>query len=243
MKTQPVLDQLEMAIRQRRPKGVIHHSDHGSKCTSIGFEGRCRRAGILPSMGSVADCFDNALCESFLSTLECELIDRHRFSTRAEAQRAVFDFIEGWYNLHQLHSSLGYDTPARYEKRYAARIAKGKEESIRPERHRDASEEHLKPALAGMSAMSSATPSAEPGQLQQLVTPHARTLLVDPCLLGIPSKLDAARQVSPADTRSKAEAAHQSRPVNEGTADHACENQSHDEAAHVHLLLHRSRST
>jgi len=99
MKTQLVLDALEMAIRQRRPKGVIHHSDHGSQYTSIEFGRRCRKAGIRPSMGTVGDCFDNALCESFFATLECELLDRNEFSTRAEARRAVFDFIEGWYNF------------------------------------------------------------------------------------------------------------------------------------------------
>ena len=163
MKTQLVLDALEMAIRQRRPKGVIHHSDHGSQYTAIDFGRRCRKAGIRPSMGSVGDCFDNALCESFFATMECELLDRNKFSTRTEAQRAVFDFIEGWYNLHRLHSSLDYDTPARYEKRYAARIAKEKEERIRAEGHCDAPEKHLEPALAGTPQMSSATLSAKPG--------------------------------------------------------------------------------
>ena len=164
MKTQLVLDALEMAIRQRRPKGVIHHSDHGSQYTSIDFGRRCRKAGIRPSMGSVGDCFDNALCESFFATLECELLDRNRFSTRAEARQAVFDFIEGWYNLHRLHSSLDYDTPARYEKRYMERIAaEEKEEKIRAKRQRNALEKHPKPALAGTSAMSSATLSAKSG--------------------------------------------------------------------------------
>ena len=164
MKTQLVLDALEMAIRQRHPKGVIHHSDHGSQYTSVDFGRRCHKAGIRPSMGSVGDCFDNAMCESFFATLECELLDRHEFRTRAEARRAVFNFIEGWYNLHRLHSSLGYDTPIRYEKRYAARIAaQGKEENIRPEGQCDALEEHFEPALAGTSKMSSATLSAKPG--------------------------------------------------------------------------------
>lgn len=163
MKTQLVLDALNMAIRQRRPKGVIHHSDHGSQYTSVAFGRRCRKAGIRPSMGTVGDCFDNALCESFFATLECELLDQNDFSTRAEAQRAVFDFIEGWYNLHRLHSSLGYDTPARYEKRHAARIAKEKEDTTRSQVHCDAPDEHLEPRLVGMSLMSSATLSAEPG--------------------------------------------------------------------------------
>ena len=164
MKTQLVLDALEMAIRQRRPNGVIHHSDHGSQYTSIEFGRRCREAGIRPSMGSVGDCFDNALCESFFATLECELIDRHRFVTRAEAQRAVFDFIEGWYNLHRLHSSLGYDTPARYEKRYAARIAAERQEEVMHSETRcERTTADFKPVLAGTSRMSSATLSAKPG--------------------------------------------------------------------------------
>ena len=67
-------------------------------------------------MGSVGDCYDNALCESFFATLECELLDRRRFRTQAEARMAVFDFIEGWYNPHRRHSALGYDSPVRFER-------------------------------------------------------------------------------------------------------------------------------
>ena len=68
-----VLDALDMALVQRRAKNVIHHSDQGSQYTSIAFGRRCREAGVRPSMGSVGDCYDNALCESFFATLECEL--------------------------------------------------------------------------------------------------------------------------------------------------------------------------
>ncbi len=68
-------------------------------------------------MGSVGDCFDNALCESFFATLECELIDRTSFKTRTEARLAVFDFIEGFYNPRRRHSSLGYHSSADYEAR------------------------------------------------------------------------------------------------------------------------------
>jgi putative transposase len=71
-------------------------------------------------MGSVGDCFDNAMCESFFATLECELLDRHRFPTQVEARIAVFDFIEGWYNTHRRHSALDYDSPISYERRHAA---------------------------------------------------------------------------------------------------------------------------
>jgi putative transposase len=115
LRTELVLAALDMALRQRRPKAVIHHSDQGSQYTSLAFGQRCRQAGVRPSMGSVGDCFDNALCESFFATLECELLDRQRFHTQDEARRAVFDFIEGWYNLHRRHSSLGYLSPAEFE--------------------------------------------------------------------------------------------------------------------------------
>ena len=70
------------------------------------------------SMGSVGDAYDNAMCESFFATLECELIDRVRMRTREEAEQAVFEFIEGWYNPHRRHSSLNYECPNGYEARY-----------------------------------------------------------------------------------------------------------------------------
>ena len=89
--TQLVLDALDMALTTRRPKGVIHHSDQGSQYTSIAFGTRCREAGVRPSMGSVGDAYDNAMAESFFATLECELLDRRRFKTQAEARIAVFD--------------------------------------------------------------------------------------------------------------------------------------------------------
>jgi putative transposase len=119
LRTELVLDALEMAIRQRRPRGVIHHSDQGSQYTSLAFGKRCREAGVRPSMGSVGDAYDNALCESFFATLECELLDRHRFRSQQEAGRAVFEFIEGWYNPQRRHSSLGYMSPVRYELSHA----------------------------------------------------------------------------------------------------------------------------
>ena len=105
--TQVVLDALDMALWQRRPSGVIHHSDQGSQYTSIEFGKRCREAGVRPSMGSVGDAYDNAMAESFFATLECELLDRRRFRTQAEARIAVFEFIEGFYNPRRRHSSLG----------------------------------------------------------------------------------------------------------------------------------------
>ena len=72
--------------------------------------------GVRPSMGSVGDAYDNALCESFFSTLECELLDRSRLKTQVEARLAVFEFIEGWYNPHRRHSALNYLSPINYER-------------------------------------------------------------------------------------------------------------------------------
>jgi len=115
LRTELVLDALEMAIGQRRPDGVIHHSDQGSQYTSLAFGKRCREAGVRPSMGSVGDAYDNAMCESFFATLECELLERRRFASQVEAKMACFSFIEGWYNPARLHSALGYRSPMAYE--------------------------------------------------------------------------------------------------------------------------------
>jgi putative transposase len=115
LRTELVLDALEMAIGQRQPGDVIHHSDQGSQYTSLAFGGRCREAGVRPSMGSVGDAYDNAMCESFFATLECELLERRRFASQAEARMACFSFIEGWYNPVRRHSALGYRSPMAYE--------------------------------------------------------------------------------------------------------------------------------
>jgi len=116
LRTELVLDALNMAVGQRRPRRpVIHHSDQGCQYTSLAFGHRCQEAGVRPSMGSVGDAYDNALCESFFATLECELLDRRRFATPTQARIAVFDFIEGWYNPHRRHSALDYESPLSYE--------------------------------------------------------------------------------------------------------------------------------
>jgi putative transposase len=119
LRTELVLDALNMAVTQRRPTRVIHHSDQGSQYTSLAFGRRCEEAGVRPSMGSVGDAYDNALCESFFATLECELLDRRRFATQIAARLAVFDFIEGWYNPHRRHSALAYLSPFTYEQQGA----------------------------------------------------------------------------------------------------------------------------
>ena len=133
--TQIVLDALDMALEQRAPAaGVIHHSDQGCQYTSIGFGGRCREAGVRPSMGSVGDCFDNAMCESFFATLECELLDRSSFIDRSVAEMAVFDFIEGFYNTRRRHSALGYLSPTAFEARSRDSQSPGSEPTTPPPR-------------------------------------------------------------------------------------------------------------
>lgn len=123
LRTRLVLAALDLAIRQRQPRGVIHHSDQGCQYTSLEFGRRCREAAVRPSMGSVGDCYDNALCESFFATLECELLARVRLATPAEGQRAVFDFIEGWYNPWRRHSALDYRSPVDFERQVREAVA------------------------------------------------------------------------------------------------------------------------
>lgn len=117
LRTELVLSALQMAIDQRQPREVIHHSDQGSQYTALAFGKRCSEANVRPSMGSVGDCFDNALCESFFATLECELIDLHTFRDQRQARTAIFEFIEGWYNPHRRHSALDYLSPIAFERR------------------------------------------------------------------------------------------------------------------------------
>jgi len=102
------------------PFKVLRRSFESSQYTSIEFGKRCRDAGVRPSMGSVGDAYDNAMCESFFATLECELLARCRFKTPAEARRTVFAFIEGFYNPCRRHSSIGYLSPIDYEHQHHA---------------------------------------------------------------------------------------------------------------------------
>ncbi len=107
---------LDMALEQRKPTDVVHHSDQGSQYTSIEFGSRCRTMGVRPSMGTVGDAYDNAMAESFFASLECELLDRTTFKTKTEARLAVFTYIEGWYNPRRRHSALDYRSPANFER-------------------------------------------------------------------------------------------------------------------------------
>ena len=120
LRTELVLAALEMAVWNRHPSdGLIHHSDHGCQYTSLLFGQRCAAVGIHCSMGSVGDCFDNAMAESFFATLECELLARQTFRTHHEARAAIFEFLEVFYNRRRRHSALGYLSPEAYEQRYA----------------------------------------------------------------------------------------------------------------------------
>ena len=123
LKTELVLNALDMALAQRRPGSVIHHSDRGCQYTSYSFGKRCREAGVVPSMGSTGDAYDNAMAESFFATLEREVINRRRFKSQAEARMAIFQWLEGWYNLHRRHSALGYLSPSNYERRMSSKAA------------------------------------------------------------------------------------------------------------------------
>ena len=120
LRAELVIDALEMAISNRRPSsGLVHHSDQGSQFTSFAFGRRLREAGILPSMGAVGTAYDNAVVESFFSTLKRELVRRERFATRAEARSALFEFIEVFYNRQRRHSIIGMVSPAEFERDYA----------------------------------------------------------------------------------------------------------------------------
>lgn len=113
-----VLDALEMALAQRSPSaGLLHHSDRGSQYASRSFQERLQRDGIVCSMSGRGNCFDNAVVESFFSTLKRERIHRRDYITRAEARADVFEYIEVWYNRKRRHSALGYLSPAEFEKR------------------------------------------------------------------------------------------------------------------------------
>jgi putative transposase len=117
IRTELVLDALGMAIVRRRPADgqTILHSDHGSQYTSWAFGQRLRNAGLLASMGTVGDCYDNAMAESFWGTLQLEVLDRKTWETRDELANAIFEWIECWYNPTRRHSRLGMHSPVDFE--------------------------------------------------------------------------------------------------------------------------------
>jgi len=116
MRTELVSDALLMAFGSRRPPtGAIFHSDRGCQYTSHDFRNLATENGVVLSLSRKGECWDNAVAESFFASIKRELIDRRPWPTIAGLHRAVFDWIEGWYNTRRLHSSLGYLSPARYE--------------------------------------------------------------------------------------------------------------------------------
>ncbi len=117
MRTELVLDALQMALAQRRPApGLIWHTDQGSQFVALAFGQQARRAGIAQSMGSRGDCFDNAVAETFFATLKKELIHRRSWPDRAELRTEVFDYIEAFYNRRRRHTALGMISPVAYER-------------------------------------------------------------------------------------------------------------------------------
>jgi transposase InsO family protein len=118
MRTELVEDALKMAFTNRRPEeGLIFHSDRGCQYTSWDFAEMARANGVVLSIGRKGECWDNAVAESFFATIKRELIDDRSWPTRAGLHRAVFDYIEGWFNTRRLHSALGYLSPNQYEAR------------------------------------------------------------------------------------------------------------------------------
>jgi putative transposase len=118
MRSELVVDALEMAVARRRPApGLIHHSDQGSQYVSLAFGQAARDAGIARSMGSKGDCYDNAVAESFFATLKKELVHRRSWPTRRELTSEVFEYIEAFYNRTRRHSTLDYLSPTDYENR------------------------------------------------------------------------------------------------------------------------------
>lgn len=116
LRAELVVDALDMACWRQRPVAgqTVHHSDHGTQYTSWAFGQRLRSAGLLGSMGTVGDALDNAVAESFFATLQTELLDRHRWTSRRQLAQAIFEWIEVFYNQQRRHSTLGMHAPVTY---------------------------------------------------------------------------------------------------------------------------------
>lgn len=159
LRAELVVSALEMALYRRRPtKGLIHHSDQGRQFTAVLFTKRCERAGIEISMGSVGDCYDNAVCEAFHASLKKERIYRQSWPTRAEARTAIFAYIEGWYNPRRRHSTLAYLSPIEFERQHA---------------------EAAQPALAAPISGNGSVASIAPKTLEGLTTRRASPVGAD----------------------------------------------------------------
>jgi len=126
LETRLVHDALSMAQQARKPEaGLLHHSDRGSQYASHSYQEQLRRHGMVCSMSRRGNCWDNAVVESFFSTLKSELICDQPYRTRAQARSAVFEYIEVWYNRKRRHSTLGYISPVQFERQYNNREPEG----------------------------------------------------------------------------------------------------------------------
>ena len=124
LRAELVVDALEMALLRGKPKaGLVHHSDRGVQYSSLSFGKRLEEGGIVPSMGRAGSALDNAISESFVASLKCELLYGQRFPSREAARIAIFDYIEGFYNRVRRHSSLGYFSPDDYERATIEEVA------------------------------------------------------------------------------------------------------------------------
>jgi putative transposase len=161
LRSELVVDALEMALARRRPdRGVIHHSDQGTQLqyTAVLFTKRCAKAGIEVSMGSVGDCYDNGVCETFHASLKKERIYRQSWPTRAAARTAIFEYIEGWYNPRRRHSTLGYLSPIEFERHHA---------------------EDARPALEALNSANGSVASISPRPADAHTTRRTSTVGVD----------------------------------------------------------------
>jgi putative transposase len=122
MRAELVVDALQMAIWRRCPSAgrTVAHADHGAQYTSWAFGRRLRAAGLLGSMGSIGDCFDNSVAESFFGTLQLELLDQRSWADRQQLAVAIFEWIEAWYNPRRRHSYCDMLSPADYEAAHTA---------------------------------------------------------------------------------------------------------------------------
>jgi transposase InsO family protein len=119
-----VTNALGMAIENRRPgAGAVIHSDQGMQFGSWVFTKRAKDSGLLPSMGSVGDCYDNAMIEAFWSRMQVELLDRQRWNTRIELANAIFEYLEIWHNRQRRHSALGWLSPIEFERKSSTTVA------------------------------------------------------------------------------------------------------------------------
>jgi len=116
LRTELALDALAMALRARRPgANLVHHTDRGCQYTAAAYQSRLAAHGVTCSMSRAGECLDNAMAESFFATLKAELVDRHRWQTRAAAKTAIFEWLEVFYNRQRAHSALAYQSPVAFE--------------------------------------------------------------------------------------------------------------------------------